>query len=879
MTVRASVALLAALALSALACTKTSSTKPGIRFRQPSSVAVFRGRTLANSTATRPYLVVANQSRNDLSIVDAVTDAGVPAPIKLYTLTLPVEGRPALVAAASLGDYEVPGDERTPKPDLLVAVSSGGSVLQLVETWNTANLVHPDGPLAVELGYDILALAPVPSAPGTARIAAVLADSRVAVVTYVRGADGLSIAPVLPPAVGDPLPFQPLAIAAMPGPAPSDPATALYVATRDPIGTDSAGKPLYGVEEISLPDLLPVRALGARGPTRLVAAARLRERKHGIDPANQDPGSAANDQNAFDLTQPEVRRVYAVLDESGCGLAKPIDCGVVALDPNAASGTTAIPDDDQFMPYRAPMRVPGRPLAIAVSGPPAAPPPNLASDNIDFNTSARGFMRLYSEGVARATTAVAAVASDDGRVYFLDLGRFEGATTLLAVSSKFVEHTPPGYTRPCGSTTCGKRLRLVAGPGSPPDVPYAEGTSGVSGVPAAVTVTPGFTPDQVWTVEYQGLLSYPDLYQRAGEAGPYATDTAWVALQVGVGGGRFNEVVRIWDPRLGVRAGDNLVIKAGGIGGACVGTPPVVTTTDSDSEFEVGIVALAEPTAAYPGGAAVIQPAPGSDAATTGAWRACYDALVGQVATSVKPRLVVSVRAGGYVVSGVALTPGTIAIAGSLLVNTGYVGRPVASGSTQRFTLKYENEDALACPFDAWNGTPPAPACDATCRDTCEKLAIGRKVRRYLGLSVTCSSTTDAARTACLDAWQGNASTTPPPPIPQTVPPTVMTPVFPLVYSPVALDFTFAVQPQTDQVVDTTPARGMTLAIKTSSAPRFFTSGKSSSPYQANGITTFDRSLWAVDPVVGYRYLVSYPADFVLDTSPSLTDANPFVIR
>ncbi len=46
-----------------------------------------------------------------------------------------------------------------------------------------------------------------------------------------------------------------------------------------------------------------------------------------------------------------------------------------------------------------------------------------------------------------------------------------------------------------------------------------------------------------------------------------------------------------------------------------------------------------------------------------------------------------------------------------------------------------------------------------------------------------------------------------------------------------------------------------------------------------NGMIAFDRSAWTPETVSGYRFLVSYPADFVLDVTPGTTGVNPVVIR
>jgi hypothetical protein len=459
-------------------------------------------------------------------------------------------------------------------------------------------------------------------------------------------------------------------------------------------------------------------------------------------------------------------------------------------------------------------------------------------------------------------------------VYFLDLGRFETATASLAVASKPVSAAAPEYARPPGCTKstdtqrpeCARRrLWLRTGP----DASFIESALGVSDV---VTMTPGWTPDQQWSLVYQGLIS-TGLYGRAAEAGLDAGGNVWVALQTSAGGGVFNQVARVWDPSLGVREGDLLVVKARAVG--CTGTP-TGSGGDAGNEFYVQVAALVPPDAAsHPGGAVTVaRVATGEDPA----WADCYTALVQrtrEAAGGILTGLVVAFRAGGYVLSGV-----NTGVAGGVPLNLGYMGRPQPNVA---FTLAYEDEDALAtaCPFEGWDGTLPPPpaalACDAACRLACERLAVVRKVRRFQGISVNCSTNPDAAAvSSCNQVWPGNK--------------------FPLVPSPTALAFTFDVQrytPCTATVTDSCdptdpndPAAGstafrdlrLTIASKSNVTLRQ-SSGKGTAPYQANGMVTFDRSAWTTDTVSGYRFLVSYPADFVLDTSPSASDGNPVVVR
>lgn len=869
-----------ALVLSGAGCTKAKTSAPAVQLRQPSDVAVFRGRTFGNEAAVRPYLVVANAARNDLTLVDAETDRAVASPIRLRSLVLPVGNRPSLLAAAPLGDDGTPGDPTTGKPDLLVAVSGGDSVLQVIETWNASNKVHDDPleapALAVDLGSDVLALAAVPSDAGTARIAAVLAGTaaapagRIAIVEWRRVASSEAGAIELAGTTSADLGFTPLAIAAMPDdPAVAGVQTELYVATLDPIGG------VFGVAQIAadLSNAGGPTVLGARGPTRLVAAARLKE---------MNPGSAANGPAAFPADPaPPVPRVYAVLDESGCGPSKPIDCGVVTLDP-ALAGAQSIPVDDQFMPYRAPMRVIGRPLTIAVSGPTAKPPVDAAGPLADYTAP---YMRLHMGPVPRSTTAVAAVASDDGNVYFLDLGRFESTTGVPVVSSKSVSSFPitgSPFTRPCDDANAEecKPRRLWVKNG-------AEFAVDATALPAAVTLTPGFSRDQRWTLTYQGELS-PDLARRGAEAGESSPGTPWLALQVGdgpAGGTRIlNEVVRLWDPAFGIRTGDVVVLKARAVGGACEGTAPA-STADTANEFEVEVAAdPLPPTAAYPGGAVALRahvstdPVTATATAKTAAWATCFTELTQKASgANLVTGLIATFRAGGYVLVGGVLPN----IAGSVAV--GYVGRPTMNGTGGSVDLTYVDESALVCPIASYEWpfeNPAPPTCDPTCREGCEQLAIVRKLRRIQGVSVDCDTDPAAGRKdACLAAWQGNASTTDAPTSPPG--PDPVKPDFPLVKSPVALAFTFDVQrAPTETTGSIDPFRGLTLTLDTGGNTQPIRArGPSTAPYHASGAISFDRTPWTADPVAGYRFFVSYPADFVLDTTPSIASPPGIVIR
>lgn len=821
-------ALLAALALAAATgCTSRETSSVGARLRQPSAMAIFHGYSFGDTTTVRPYLVIANESRNDLTVVDARVNAGdaavVNAPIKLRPLAVPFANRPALLAAASLGDGE---------PDLLVAVAAGDHVLQLVGTWLGDNAVVDAG--AVDLVDDVLSIVAIPSPAGTARVVATLEGEKLAVIQYVRSGNEVA----KDPAYGvqgvekHGLGFRASSLAAMPG----DPAR-VYAATLDPIGPGA----VLGVAEIDLSapaEPWPVRALGARAATRLVAAGRVRER---LD------DSAAADETAF-AGRPLVERVYAVLDEGSCGWDRPIDCGIVVLDPALDTATRghAIPDDwAGWMPYRAPIRFRSRVLALAVAGPPAEPPSQAAADLI-FQDS---YMRLATNEVW-TTTGVGVVAGEDGLVQFLDLGRFKNATSKtapVAIAAGVV--TPSGQSRLWFQT-----------PGT------TDWALNATEAAAAIGLTPGYTPDEGWTLTYQETV--PGFLVRSAEAGlQQAGDpdpgSPWLAIQIGDGtpgtGGRtLSQVARVYHPDLGVAAGDIVVIKAK-VAGAEIcteGTPPPGTSTDqeasSEKEFEATVTALLPPTPAYPGGALALgkrQRASALEedfkAGYQARWDACFDVLAAGAAPGLKG-LIVTVRSRELFL-----------LAGGL----GYAGRPQFGVP---YTLQYRadagqpDEDALAaaCPLADWDGTFPAPAGVLDCggggcdRAVCDRLVLARKVRRAHHLAEDCRG--DAA---CVARFPGVT--------------------FPRVNGPA---LRFQVDHDNRNASGARRTRGLSLRFTTLSGADPYTWDPGGVSVHANGALAFDRSVYG-DPAAGYRLLVSYPGDMVVDVSPSVTPLSTGVIR
>lgn len=884
MTRASAVALAAGLAAVAGGCGSSSAPAVTGQLRQPSSVAVFAGLTIQDPDPTHiaPYVAIANTDRNDLTILNGTDDSVVNAPVKLRPLAVPVL-RPALLASTSLGEETTPGGVR--KADLLVVVSAGDSKLQLVQTWNPDNTIVDQAngvTYAVELPGDVLDIVPIASPPGTARLVVAITGSRLAIVSYTRIAQGAQelIVPDTSPLVVQQLAFEPLSLATVPG----DP-NHVYVATRDPIpsGTTTA----LGVAELDVSAPAgpwPARALGARGGTRLVAAAALAESK-------DDGTTVAIDTTAFD-GQPRVVRVYAVLDEESCGIDRPIGCGLVSLDPALDTATRghSIPDDwtsaagERWMPYRAPIAFLQRALAIAAAPPPAVPPSTADADQVYHGD----FMRVGTlSNNTWATTGVGGVSAADGQLHFVDLGRFNVASNVSVPPSAVAGVTVP---------TTDNRLWLQnVGTGA-----FAPSTQ-LDGA-AAFRLTPGWAPVDNWILQYQGAL--PQLLERRADAGTCSgaatcpgvadLDTIWVALQFGgpgaVGADRpVTQVARIFHPALGVHEGDIVVIRAASVGGSCVGTTPPETVPGNEAstptEFEMQITTLFPPDAGRPGGFVTLtnrQPLrgepprvptlPGKEKDKWAKWDDCVDALRAKIKAQpslLVSNLIASIRAQELVLNGSAL---------------GYAGRPPIASDVvdpdpqhpdpllHAYTLQYRDrsggvlgpdEDALAaaCPLVDWNGTLPPPTCGGgTCdRAVCERAVLARKFRRVTHVAQDCPPETDTTTAAV--ACRTNR--------------TALGLTYPVANGP-ALQFRVDLQnPRTGAAPSAISRdRNLSLSFTTTSGVANIAVG-AGTVISPNGLITFDRSAWSPPafPCSGcaggsYRFLGAYPAGLVVDASP-----------
>lgn len=842
---RARLALAAAAAAAVLACGSKSSAPAPVSFRLPSAIAVFHGKTTADPNNLGVYLAVANEARNDLTLVNAANDAVVLAPVLLRPLADPFPDRPARLASASLGDGGA---------DLLVGVSAGSSVLQLVQTWEPTNTVDGDVATgqALDLGADVLHIVALPSQPtGTARLAIALAGPKLAIVEYSRLGDAVVKGPDAPIVHG--LDFEPADLAVVPGDGAH-----VYAATLDPIGSPA----VHGVAviDVSAPaEPWTIRALDARAPTRLVAAARLQERRNDL-PVPGDPGATDLGPGAF-TGQPVVTRVYAVLDEASCGLGRRIDCGIVTLDPDKTPGPgdDHIPDDwAGWMPYRAPIALRSRALALAVSGPPAFAP-------VDWTFGA-AFMRLALGAASAttpgpvATTAVGAVAVEIGTIDFLDLGRFKTASTTFAPVQASTSVIAPKE---------GNRLWIE-------DPATLKGATSTDDAASLVHIMPGYAVDDAWTVSFQGAL--PGLQGRAAEAGLFAPGQPWLAIQFGDGkpgdaGRTLSQVARLYHPDLGVRVGDIVTIKVDSfkIGGVkqCVGLPPPGTSSDLVDlvahEFETEITQLLAPGPFWTGGAVVLQRRIKSpDELELGEppdppeWQACWQALLDALDPTSQgyvKGLQVTVNAGRLLLLG-----GRTGYAGRPDLEKEYVLRYKADPSEPNLpSFAYDDEDALAaqCPLADWDGSfplPPALDCGgAGCaRDVCEELVLARKVRRRHHLSEDCNG--DAT---CLSKYPGVT--------------------FPLANGP-ALRFT-VLQETTNTSTTTALLRTLALTFGTGSGVVPLAASAGGPTTQANGAITFDRSSFNGDPSPGYRFYVSYPGNQIADVSPSVSPVNSNTIH
>jgi hypothetical protein len=668
-----------ALALAAAACSG-SRTSLSAGVTAPSAVVAFQGVT-ARYPDLHPYLAVASGRGGELRIIDPREDRPLLGPTLVFPLSIPTDARPLKLAAASLGDG---------RADLLAVAlpgSAGAPAIEIVETWTAQNRMSS----AIELpglGADaeIVSLAAGPVSvlagePAKARLVAGLATAagfRLAAVDVVRGADG-GIAAAGPAAL-QPLGFTPLDLAFSPA------GDLLFIATTDPVGG------VLGVAQLTVGDpaaAWPVTALDARDGTTHVTAAVVVERSL-TETTSAGQVVPATRENVFD--GPAALRVYAALDPAGCGETKPIRCGIATLVPGGALAAdparviaSAITGGDptQGMPYRAPIEFVGVAAALSVAPELANIPSTSSCKPSDTNPSPVARTLLSPPGTGqRCTSSTGIVASSDGNAYVLDLGRFQipSETSVILDVSTRTRVTSAASTIPVGTT--GATLTFVDANGLP--------ISRAADLPAAVQVTPGFTPTDTFRITYQGII--PGLQAMFGVVRRLPTGELVLTGQADSGRrDSTGEVVWAEGPRLaspvfGLRAGDATQIGTKEIG-VCPGD-----VAGDRVDTEVGVAAVLPPDAArgIPGGALqlLVDPTQPLPCFATG-----IDALPGKF----RP-VQFNVRASGLVLTGDAL---------------GYLGRPAIDGT--RFSLEYQE-------------TADVP--DRSLEPTTEAQLLARKARR-----------------------------------------------------------------------------------------------------------------------------------------------------
>jgi hypothetical protein len=902
------------LVLVAAGC-KSAAGRPGVRLAKPSGVAFFQGYTQKTPGSVRPYVAIASSRGDELRLIDAVDDTVVMSPSGITALSVPVDPRPALLASGSLHDPDTSGATPVERPWLLASASTGmvtvpqagtnasvvTSQIQVVATWNPATVVDRSQTISLA-DYAAVADAVVLSmavaarpmddgtgtwvpTPGEARLLVGLSGGRLMVFDFVRdGADQTSIvAGPATPVIQD-LGFEPVSLAVSPD------LVHVYVATPDPIGT------VEGVAELDMtaPDgAWTVRALDARAPTTHVAAGLVGEfvnfRTDQLANPSPPPWQAAPVES--DLFTLPVPRVYAALDSRKCGRNNRVACGIAVIDPVAGG---LMPDPAQppttasitpKQSYLAPIQVPGTVLDMVLVPPPAVPPSDV-TNNILTNPPQPPMMVVAPSSGRRLTSMLLSVTSSDGRVYVVDVGHW-AAPSDVSIINTYSEKSTTTRTRVVtavnglpyvGVNPDGTPIYQPAGTAyvalwsdsdlplsftnSPTDVPAGYGLQpdylyDTSGMVLQPHVTPGYTGSDTWNVTYQGLL--PGLNSRVGQVSLSTSGTnqvtGWAAMQDPTGlatGDPFRDVVRLYDPTLGVHVGDVVLVAAV--------EPDANNPICPAGYFEMQVTDFLYPSPAYPGGAVML------------ANRTCQDNFGNPVACPGDPSCL-----GGRGVSNVWLTirAGAMVLTGA---SVGYAGRPpIVTDPTVAplFRFEYADEDSLSCPMlDAGAPWPPLAACDAACRSQCEQLALARKARRfyYVTSSLVCDGWSGPYKQMCADTWRNLA--------------------WPITTGPV---LAFRVGLNVRYLDDNgsydnhpsyygTTVRDATLALTTASGvspmfriPRVNTTATGS--VMPTGLAVFDRSATTGNADDGVRVYASYPGNQVLDFTPAGTLTDITVIR
>ena len=789
--------LLAGAALLLAACS-SSTPQLGGAIRRPAAVAFFDGVTTKLPGQVHRYMAVAAFGGDELRIVDPADDKVVVGPGLVFPLSVPTAPGPVFLAAADLEDTDAGGG---PLPGLLAvagqqapAVSSSplqpALRIEIVATWQELTTVAPA--LAVDLVQELapvdpaigdaqllsLAALPLPGQPGRACVVAGLSGGRLAVVTFERdpgsALHALRRVPGLPaqlvpartvtaavPAPG--IPFDPLDLALEPPPPVGALGTTrrLFAATGDVLG-DRSGAEVHGVAEITAgfaPDGSPsgwsIRGLDALAPTRLVAAQYVADR----EPTLQD---------ADKLDTTLHLEVFAVLDEAACGPHFAIGCGVATLVPDDPTRNGIAADPVGELPYRAPIYVPGYPLAMTAAAPPwrgGAGDPSVDAKNPPDPATGFRVMTLGTVTGNRDASAVIAVASASGVVTMLDPSRFSAGNDVSQMRSSsragLLPRAEGGVTTILGpavpldgtaNTTVNHPVlvlwndRQLANPDPVSGLPttHAKTVSPnpldftvpvpLAGIEANITATPGYAQDDTWSVRWQGAL--PGLNLRQGVVGRDPDGTAWVAAQARAfdagGSPSWISTMDLTDPELGVHSRDGGPTTTGDTvlldvidTTACPQHYDATTGSTVLGQLQATVVDFLPPSPAHPGGALkidrVADPAPGAE---------CPGDIVpvppaGEVATT---NVFLTVRASDVVVAGSGFGyAGRARISGTIVdVAPQPIDNPpdTATIVADTFALRWEPEAPLqAIAADA--AQPPAVR-----RDAAERLALARKARR-----------------------------------------------------------------------------------------------------------------------------------------------------
>jgi hypothetical protein len=743
-------ALALSLALGTVACSSGSPVIPA-NLRGPVAITSFIGYNPALPEAGLvPLVAIASFQGDELRLIDPATDSPVAAPSVAWPIGIPTAPRPSFLASASLNDGMA---------DLLV-VGTSGTKIQIVGTWlqgiegygvtETLDLSTWGGAGAQILA---LAIAQVPSGPPAGDpaaapptvgkawvvvgfgIAGSPGDGRLVVLEASRKADGSIMIETAP--VSKPLGFSPSGVAAAPD------NVHLYLSSLDLI-PDGLGGTVSGVAEVDasrgLDAAWPVRGFDARGcPTTFVAAAFVGERIK---------------TNFYTFSGPTLR-VYAALDLSGCGPERAIACGVATFDPvlgglaldPALEGPPGWPVPIQG--YRTPMYVPALPLAIGIAMPPAFPgefppsevfgsqvcqAPTVAGTSLppcpnvtevagqrpfNGNGALQDFMMLAPPIGQLWTSVTALVTASDGLAYVQDLGRF-GVVAASAMVSDSTQRTQASNATLVGPAGPFPNSSLFGFPSGTAAVGFwldqprsgpVQVVSKTDTLGQAITVWPGFTTNDSWSVSFQGVL--PGFFQRRSILGLHPDGTLYVAIQEaavpsvdGMLPASFYWVTGafVGQPDLGVHT----VEKDGPQGDIPVflldedpcpstrpnwipagSTTPVYDPTKAPQAHETVALSLLEPDPLlYPGGAIRLGPADGAEMAAEYACLVAWFQQPGHAdkvltAFRTNPPSTDYAR-GAWVRAGGFLLAGSVA---------GYAGRPQMD---VRYNLAWTTEEGLS---------------------------------------------------------------------------------------------------------------------------------------------------------------------------------------